>query len=77
MKENELLIKIDEMLHQDSHPTFQDLLRECCPSTNSTATIVRALGKLKHDFNRKIKYDQENKCYSYEEEYPYLSPSDF
>ncbi len=77
MKQNDRLIKIDEMLRREPHPSLQDLIRECCESGNSTATIVRDLEKLKNDFGRKITYDRQNREYRYEKDYPRLSTSDF
>ena len=77
MKQNERLIKIDGMLRREPHPSLQDFIKKCCASENSTATIVRDLNKLKNDFGRKIIYDTQKKDYSYEEEYPCLTLSDF
>ncbi len=77
MKQNDRLVKIDQMLRREPHPNLQDLVRECCGAECSTVSIVRDLNKLKNDFGRKIIYDTQKKDYSYEEEYPCLTLSDF
>ena len=76
MKQNERLLKIDELLHRDSHPNLQDLLK-CAGSTVSTTVIMRDLEKLRHNFNREIVFDRDTKCYRYREDYPCLSQEDF